>query len=90
MDTRGERLNPKVGEKGTHEQGDGTLFPKSDVLGTQTATVLTQNRGRAAMVLATEQAMCRGTREIQDGGLFPQTDRSTLRGIAPESLMGFV
>ncbi len=90
MDPRGERLNPKVGEKGAHERGDGTLFPKSDILGTQTSTVLTQNRGGAAMVLATEQAVCSGTGEIQDGGLFPQTDRSTLRGIAPKSLVGFV
>ncbi len=90
MDTRGERLDPKVGEGGSYERRDGTLFPKSDALGTQTSTVLTQNRGGAAMVLATEQEMCRGTREIQDGGLFPQTDRSVLRGIAPESLVGFV
>lgn len=90
MDTHGERLNPKVGEKGAHHREDGTLFPKSDALGTQTSTVLPQDQEEAAVVLATEQAMCRGTREVQDGGLFPQTDRSTLRGIAPESLVGFV
>ena len=90
MDTRGEHLNPKVGEKGAHERRDGTLFPKSDALGTQTSAVLTQDQEGAAVVLATEQAMCRGTREIQDGGLFPQTDRSTLRSIDPESLVGFV
>lgn len=90
MDTRGERLNPKVGEKRAHERGDGTLFPKSDVLGTPTSTVLPQGQEGSTMVLATEQAMCRGTREIQDGGVFSQTDRSMLRGIDPEGLVGFV